>query len=167
MKVYFAAAEGVPDNSPVEESVNPGGSWPPVVDHEYGRVPPEASSVPEYVTPTAPFPRGDEPVIVSGFTTSTVNARVAVCAGAPASLARAVKLKLPAVNGLPLSTPAELNVRPGGNIPDAKDQEYGVVPPLALSVCAYALPTVPEGRGLLESIVRIVAILIDNALEIV
>jgi len=51
------------------------------------------------------------------------------------SVTRTVKLKVPALVGMPLIIPPLLNVRPGGKPPDASDQLYGCTPPLALSVC--------------------------------
>lgn len=35
---------------------------------------------------------------------------------------------------------------PGGRLPDAMDQVYGVVPPVAFTVCEYEVPTVTAGR---------------------
>jgi hypothetical protein len=56
-----------------------------------------------------------------------------------------VKVELPAVVGVPDSTPAELSVRPAGREPEFTDQVYGVVPPVAVRVTEYGTPTVPAG----------------------
>lgn len=52
------------------------------------------------------------------------------------SVTRAVKSKGPAVPGVPEIAPEPDNVKPGGKVPTATDQVYGVVPPLADKVCA-------------------------------
>jgi len=63
------------------------------------------------------------------------SALVAVWAGELESVTMAVKLKVPAVVGVPEMAPVlALRVRPGGRVPVEIDQVYGVVPPLAVSV---------------------------------
>ena len=58
-----------------------------------------------------------------------------------------VKLLVWAVVGIPEMTPAVLKVKPAGSDdPEASDQVYGVVPPVAVRVWLYATPTVPLGR---------------------
>ena len=52
------------------------------------------------------------------------------------SVTLTVKSNPPAVDGVPEIAPVLDIVRPGGNVPAATDQVYGVVPPLADSVCA-------------------------------
>ena len=52
---------------------------------------------------------------------------------------------MPAVVGVPASTPAELRDSPGGSVPAFTDQAYGAVPPLAVSVSLYAAPTSAAG----------------------
>ena len=53
-----------------------------------------------------------------------------------ASVTFAVKSYSPAVVGVPEIAPAPDNAKPGGRVPPAIDQVYGVVPPLADNVCA-------------------------------
>jgi len=53
----------------------------------------------------------------------------------PESDTFAVKSKDPAVAGVPEIAPAPDIVKPGGRLPVATDHVYGVVPPLADSVC--------------------------------
>ena len=65
----------------------------------------------------------------------------------PLSVTWTVKLLALAAAGVPLITPATDNVKPAGNAPDATDQEYGGVPPVAAKACKYALPTVAAGKG--------------------
>jgi hypothetical protein len=43
---------------------------------------------------------------------------------------------------VPESKPLLFRVRPAGSVPDARDQVYGVVPPVALNVAEYAVPAV-------------------------
>ena len=64
----------------------------------------------------------------------------------PLSVTWTVKLLALAAAGVPLITPATDNVKPAGNAPDATDQEYGGVPPVAAKACKYALPTVAAGK---------------------
>ena len=52
-----------------------------------------------------------------------------------ASVTFAVKSNGPAVVGVPEIAPAPDKVKPGGKVPVATDQVYGVVPPVADSVC--------------------------------
>jgi hypothetical protein len=57
-----------------------------------------------------------------------------------------VKLKAPAVVGVPEIVPVEaLIASPGGNDPVTL-HEYGVWPPVAATACEYETPTVPDGR---------------------
>jgi hypothetical protein len=60
------------------------------------------------------------------------------------SVTAAVKLKVPAVFGTPLSAPAVESVSPAGGEPD---QRYGATPPEAVSGCPYGTPTAPRGSG--------------------
>ena len=46
-----------------------------------------------------------------------------------------VKLEVPPTAGVPLRTPAALNARPEGKVPEATDQVYGEIPPVTASVC--------------------------------
>ncbi len=68
--------------------------------------------------------------------TVSENALDAVCGvGVALSATCTVKLNVPAVVGVPLMTPAVDNVRPAGKVlPDARDQLYGDVPPVAANV---------------------------------
>src|ERR1041385_8807789 len=55
------------------------------------------------------------------------------------------KVDVPAANGVPLMTPEKLfSERPAGSVPPVTDQMMGV-PPEAVSVPEYPVPTVPEG----------------------
>ena len=57
--------------------------------------------------------------------------RERVAQGPSAPVTRTVKLEVPALDGVPLIVPVELNPRPVGSEPEAKDHAYGVRPPLA------------------------------------
>jgi hypothetical protein len=60
---------------------------------------------------------------------------LALCAGLLTSVTRAVKLKVPAVVGVPVIAPVlALSVRFGGRDPLEIDQVYGDVPPVAARV---------------------------------
>ena len=56
-----------------------------------------------------------------------------------------MKFAAPTVVGIPLITPAGESDRPAGKDPPASDHVYGVVPPVADSVCEYCTLTVPSG----------------------
>ena len=62
-----------------------------------------------------------------------------------ASVACTVKVKVPAVVGVPVSAPPVASVNPGGSVPVTRVNEYGPVPPEAVNVWLYAVPTAPEG----------------------
>lgn len=72
----------------------------------------------------------------------------AVCAVVPESVTwNLSELPLAVAEGVPASAPVEASSEiPEGSDPEINDHLYGVVPPLAASVAAYALPTVPAGR---------------------
>jgi hypothetical protein len=56
---------------------------------------------------------------------------------------------LTATIGIPAITPLEApRVRPAGSVPLVRDHEYGVVPPVAVRVALYAVPTCPRMGGL-------------------
>ena len=53
---------------------------------------------------------------------------------------------LAAAVGVPLIRPVDaFNARPLGSVPEVSDHVYGVVPPVAVSVCEYAVPACPFG----------------------
>ena len=51
-----------------------------------------------------------------------------------------VTMYVPAIAGMPLSSPPGVSVNPGGKRPEVKT--YGATPPLAFTVCDRATPTV-------------------------
>jgi len=67
---------------------------------------------------------------------------------APAlSVTCTVNADVPAVAGVPLSTPAVLKARPGGKVPPVIAHVYGRVPPLAAYVSEYTEFVRPPGNG--------------------
>lgn len=58
---------------------------------------------------------------------------VAVCWGEPLSATATVNVEVPLALGVPEITPALEIVSPTGRVPDAIDQVYPGVPPVALS----------------------------------
>jgi len=110
------------------ESVSPAGSVP-VIEQEYGVVPPVAVIVPEYGTSTVPF--GSVPAIASGAGEITiVSFWVAFCAGLPESVTFTVTGEDPAAVGVPLTVQA-LSDRPAGRVP-VIEHVYGGVPSAAV-----------------------------------
>ncbi len=61
------------------------------------------------------------------------------------SVSLTVKLAAPAAPGVPDIAPPGDRFNPAGNDPLDTVQEYGGVPPVALSVCEYGAPAVPAG----------------------
>ncbi len=55
--------------------------------------------------------------------------------GLPLSVTVVVKLKVPLPVGVPEMTPVDDRLRPAGRLPEAIDQVYGEVPPLACRLC--------------------------------
>jgi predicted ribosome-associated RNA-binding protein Tma20 len=76
--------------------------------------------------------------------TTTVSGAVALAPELSATCA--VKFDVPAADGVPLITPAELSDSPVGSVPALTVHEYPPVPPLAARVCEYAVPTTPFGN---------------------
>jgi hypothetical protein len=98
----------------------------------------------EYAVPTVAFSSCDV-VIVTAPATAMEQERVA-----PAerwSDTRRVKLKLPAVDGVPASDPVALIWIPAGREPDAIAHVYGPVPPVAASCDEYGWPAFAAGEG--------------------
>lgn len=105
-----------------------------------------ACSVWLYALPEVPEDN-DEVRIASGVVAALMVIDIVedvVCAGDSASATLTVTLYVPfePERGVPDRTPEELSVNPAGMLFE-KDQVYGPVPPVALSVCVNALPTVP------------------------
>ena len=71
-----------------------------------------------------------------------------LCAGLPESVTLKVSAAADtAAVGVPVMAPvAVFSDRPAGNVPLVSDHVYGVVPPDAVSVAEYAVPTLPFGN---------------------
>jgi hypothetical protein len=134
---------GAPEMIPAER-LSPAGSDPVATDHVYGGVPPVAFSACEYTTPT--MPAGNEDVVMLNAGALITIDIAAVAEPEALSVTLTVKPTDPAELGVPdIVAPERLN--PAGSDPFATDQVYGGIPPLALSVCEYATPTMPAGIG--------------------
>src|SRR5579871_156474 len=121
VKLKVPPAVGVPLITPEEAfRANPGGNPPPVSVQEYGPAPPEAESVNEYAVPAvAPGSAAGLPSEIPRPTT-TENCFWAVTDAL--SITVAVKAKVPAVVGVPVSEPAEpSSAMPGGTAPSVID----------------------------------------------
>jgi hypothetical protein len=95
--------------------------------------------------PNVPF--GKDVVVIAKSVTLIERAFELLRGGVELSLRPTVKLNVPPVVGVPLITPAPESVRPGGNVPEARDHVNGVTPGLAASVCEYAAPTAALGKA--------------------
>jgi hypothetical protein len=153
--VALAAVVGVPVIAPLDESESPLGKAPLVRVHVYGLVPPVATRLTLYEAPTWPF--GNEDVAIdraAGPEATTVRLKTTdlVCAGVLESVTVNVKDgSLAGAVGVPVIAPElAFRVRPLGKEPEASDQMYGVLPPVAVSVALYADPTCPLGNEVVE-----------------
>jgi hypothetical protein len=78
-----------------------------------------------------PAAKGDGVVIKSGKLIVMESDRVAMRDAL--SVTRTVKMKFPTAVGVPSMDPDGISVSPPGKDPEAIDQEYGGVPPLAVN----------------------------------
>lgn len=105
---------GVPPTvQPVSE--RPAGKVPEVIEQLYGVVPPLASIVALYTTPTVPFGNVFVRFSAAGLITMVSGPDV-VCVGDPESVTLIVTVELPAVVGVPL-TVQPLMLSPAGSVP--------------------------------------------------
>jgi hypothetical protein len=124
-------------------------------------VPPLAANVAEYAVPTAPFGRLIV-VTVSGFTT-TIEKLPLVPVSPDASVAFTVTMLVPAAIGVPVIAPALDKLNPAGNVPLPNTYVSVPAPPVAATVAAYAVPTVPPANVVVENtIAGAAAIAIEN-----
>ena len=121
------AAVGAPLMTPAALKFSPAGSAPAPIDQANGPVPPETANVCEYAAPKTAFGSG-EAVVIDGAEL-IVNVNAFVGAAPAASVALTVKFDVPAVVGVPLSTPAALIFKPAGRAPALTDHVNGAVPP--------------------------------------
>jgi hypothetical protein len=143
VKFEVPAADGIPEIAPAPLSDSPAGSEPDATDHVYPPVPPFAASVCEYAAPTVPLGSEEVAIASAGGSIASDNGAVAVV---PAeSCTCTVKFEVPAADGIPEIAPAPLSDSPAGSEPEATDHLYPPLPPVAASVCEYAVPTVPLG----------------------
>ena len=84
-------------------------------ENDSGNVPPLVLMGALYGTPTMPF--GSAVVVIKSVLIAMVNVCVAVCGVAEESVTLTVNVKTPAAEGVPLSKPLPLNVRPEGSVP--------------------------------------------------
>ena len=82
-------------------------------------MPPVVASVCEYAVPTVPLTRGEAVVMLSGGAVElTVSVKAFDMVAAAASFTTNVKVKLPALVGVPLINPVdEFRLRPAGSVP--------------------------------------------------
>src|ERR1022692_2785265 len=92
-------------------------------------------------------PVGNEAVVMDGGGLM-VKANALLAVAWLTSVTWMVKLKLPAVVGVPLICPvAEFSATPAGRVPAGTLKVKGNVPPVITRVCEYLAPTVPCGNG--------------------
>ncbi len=91
----------------------------------------------------------EEDIITSEVgTTRTNEVAEADWLGLPLSVIVALKVAVPLVVGVPETMPVDCpRLRPAGNLPEAIDHRYGVVPPLACKACEYDSPTLTSGSA--------------------
>ena len=86
-------------------------------------------------------------------------AAVAACGEVPESFTCRANTKVPAVVGVPLIVPVRDRLNPAGNCPDTTLQVYGGVPPLAVRLALYPVPTVPPESEPVVSAIGVAAVL--------
>ena len=114
VKLKLPADEGTPLITPPVESVSPAGAEP---DQRYGGTPPDAARGCEYGVPSAPRGSGEVVVIVSGAGLIVI-LKLRLAVRDVSSVTVAVKVKLPAAVGVPVSEPLEASESPAGAEPD-------------------------------------------------
>jgi len=146
VKLAAVPVVGVPVIVPVVAfSVRPAGKEPTETLKVYGDVPPLAVTVCEYAVPAI----GTASVVGATTTVATFTVKLNAWLplnGAPVpvllSVALMLKLNGPPAVAVPERTPALESVKPAGNVPEVTEYVYGDVPPDAVSVVVYAVPTV-------------------------
>ena len=129
----------------------PAGSAPAISDHVYGDVPPAAASVFEYAVETVPSASAAVEIDSGTGAAAIVTENVLVTVCAAVSEACSVTEVVPAAVGVPEMTPVEvLSVRPAGRPPALIAHVYGPVPPAAVAVWLYAVPTCPPASAEVE-----------------
>jgi hypothetical protein len=109
-------------------SDRPAGSVP-VIEQEYGDVPPLAVIVELYATPTVPL--GSVLVSESGVGAMViVSLALTLCVGELVSVTFTVTVEVSAVVGVPVTAQPD-KASPAGRVPLVMEQAYGVVPPVA------------------------------------
>jgi hypothetical protein len=129
---YEPVVKGVPESTPPLDRDRPFGTAPDGADHVYGDVPPATLKAWEYAAPMLPCGSDDAVVMARAPVIARLNCMLLVAA--LESLTCTVTKHEPAVVGVPEITPALDRDNPPGSAPDAMDQEYGGVPPVALRV---------------------------------
>jgi hypothetical protein len=149
VKLNVPLAVGPPESVPVVvPRERPLGSFPTLMLHEYGCVPPVAPNVTDgYGVPTVPT-ESDGWLIVSTAAAVTLIDNdwvLAVRCGVLLSQTLTVKLNSPLAVGVPEIVPVVSPIeRPLGSCPLPMLHEYGCVPPVAPNVaCGYGVSTVP------------------------
>ena len=128
--------------APAELRERAAGRLPALTVHVYPPVPPLAAKGCEYAVPTTRsaamkwLPTIRRPPRSSGERLLWRRELSATCT---------VKLDVPAADGVPLITPAELSDRAAGSVPALTVHVYPPVPPLAAKGCEYAVPATPFG----------------------
>jgi hypothetical protein len=112
----------------------------------YDGTPPLAETLALYGEPCIPFTKL---VVVMERAGVTVIDRfaVTVCGVGLESFTCTMKLVVPVAVGLPVMAPVALIDKPAGNtLPLASEKVSGGLPPVAVTVAVYELPTTPFGR---------------------
>ena len=81
------------------------------------------------------MPDGRDTVEINSGGALTVRLSALIADTNPLSVTFTVKLNVPALPGAPDIVPPAFKLTPAGKLPDAMDQEYGGVPPVAESPC--------------------------------
>jgi hypothetical protein len=145
VKLKTPPAVGVPEIIPVAGvRLSPVGKEPSVTDHAKGAVSPAVVRDFEYAASTVPTGNVAD---VMDSVPATLIAKACAAVAPELSLTLRVKFDTPTVVGVPEMVPlAALRLRPGVNVPADMDHVSAALPPVDVTVWAYATLAVPAGN---------------------
>ena len=140
VNVAVPAAVGVPETTPPEDSANPAGSAPTLIEYVNGGRPPVLLKAVEYAVPTVALDSG-QLLLIAGegsgrWLAGKMESEQACDTGPPAFVAVNVKLATPTAAGTPLMDPVAANVSPAVSAPPVIVHVIGPAP-VAASAAKY------------------------------
>jgi hypothetical protein len=140
--VKVPVAVGVPESAQLPK-LTPGGN-PPLTEKLYGGTPPEQAKLEFTGLPSGTVIEPPDMLSGAGLIVTVKSFASEVFA---ASETVTVNEYLPAVVGVPVSSPLLWKLKPGGTFPLESENPIGETPPIAPTVPEYPTPTVPSGSA--------------------